>query len=303
MFLECLRAATGATAVSDVDCGSPHAPATRPFARVPVHPESVSPLTHAESQEDSFVESLGAYSEKKESKPRTKLSYLEQKKRALAPESYTQALQACTDVPCCANKCLTERITWVQFWETRRASYERKCQERFHWLEDRMAAALRVDHEGTRSFQFTVGTTLPTAVCEDAFFIVADFTGGSRTSAMAAWRAGTDRRKERFLKVPKIAHAPKSNEMLNWMHRYVEYRGHFMPHMAKNTVFIDHERRQTMYAMFRKYCQRQGLVDDNIGAKSTFRNIWNKHFLNRPKDDPRGQVTLRMRRSFLTSRQ
>lgn len=80
------------------------------------------------------------------------------------------------------------------------------------------------------------------------------------------------------------------------MNRYVRYRGHYMPHMAKNTVFIDKERRATMYDMFKKYCARQGIKDDAIGAKTTFNGLWNTHFLKRPHDDPRGQVGILERR-------
>lgn len=75
------------------------------------------------------------------------------------------------------------------------------------------------------------------------------------------------------------------------MHRYVQFRGHFMPHMAKNTVFIDKERRLTMYKMFKKYCERQKIKKDAVGAKSTFNGLWNKHFLQRKPDDPRGQAS------------
>lgn len=90
-----------------------------------------------------------------------------------------------------------------------------RCHDRAKWLDDRLAAAVRVDGAGKRTFDLTVGITHPVSVCEAAFFIVTDFTGGSRTSAMAAWRAGRDRRKDRYLSIAPTAYAPKGDEMVS----------------------------------------------------------------------------------------
>ena len=136
-------------------------------------------------------------------------------------------------------RCLENRVTQQQFMETRRMAYSRRCvpaacltallshdsrsHERRGWLDEKIQAAKRTSVvEGGKDvyeFNFVIGERRPVAVCEEAFFRAADISGGSRTSAMAAARAGRDRRRERLGEYRPPRQAAKQEEMLNWQVR------------------------------------------------------------------------------------
>ena len=174
--------------------------------------------------------------------------------------------------------------------ETRQASYDNTSHGRSAWLDDITMQAKRYDASGKLAFSFTIGITQPISVCEEAFFAAADISGGSRTSAMAAARAGRDRRHDRILRVAPLKRHAAKDEILLWQARYVEFRGHKMPHLELFTTFIDKERRATMFSMFKEYCTSQGIHPDQRGKQAWFTRCWNNNFLGRDPADPRGQV-------------
>ena len=266
--------------------------------RTPTVPSLMSPPSArtppSESPDDSFLHSLSAPVQDRPKKPRVIGTYASRKKAATDIRAYAAAVEKYSTTPCCKENCI-EKLSAKQFMETRRLSYDRSSHERSEWLDSVLHGAKRAiprpgATELTFEFSFTVGVEHPVQVCEEAFFTAADISGGSRTSAMSAVRKGIDRRHDRLLNIPRMRQAPKGDEMLGWQHRYLEYRGHYMPHMGHNDVFIDKERRATMYGMFQDYCTRQGILEDDVGGEKLFGDIWRRNFINREKDDPRGQV-------------
>ena len=267
---------------------------------VPVHVLRDTPPSESPGRETSFIESVTNPNTIPGRRPASRQSpgtYQDRKVRATGYEAYGRALVKYADDPCCKANCVVTRLTAEQFMETRRNSYDRSSHGRSEWLDDKIHAARRVSPSGKITFSFTVGLTHPAEVCEVAFFEAADITGGSRSSAMAAARSGQDRRRDRLLHIQPMRLAPKKDEILYWLARYVEFRGHQMPHLDLYTTYIDKERRASMYSMFETYCDRQG-IKENKGGDKYFTQLWNKHFINRDADDPRGQVDLELRVVF-----